>query len=321
MSQFHHLLVPHHRRRRSLGVASLGLLVVITSGLLVMAPATAGATILPPNDLWKQDNRLAATGITEQQFNSILDLLELRYRTEFFFFNANFVINRFWNDSTVNAFARRTGNDWIIDMYGGLARRSEITPDGFALVACHEIGHHLGGYPFYSGDWAATEGEADNYATQACARFIWRSDPANAQIASTAPQIVHTACDAAWTTVADRNLCARIALAGKSLGDLSGALEGHTVSFATPDSHVVTQTISAHPAAQCRLDTYVAGALCGVFFNFDIIPGIGDPIGPNSAHAEITAATTSCMPASALIGTPGYNGHDRPLCWFAPQVH
>jgi hypothetical protein len=60
--------------------------------------------------------------------------------------------------------------------------------------------------------------------------------------------------------------------------------------------------------------------MCGVFFNFDIIPGIGDPIGQNSQHAEITAAGTSCIPASALVGAPGYDGHDRPLCWFKPQV-
>jgi hypothetical protein len=120
---------------------------------------------------------------------------------------------------------------------------------------------------------------------------------------------------------ADRDLCARIALASKSLADLFGSLEGHTVNYGTPDTHVVSQTITSHPAAQCRLDTYLAGGLCGVFFNFDIIPGIGDPIGQNSVHAELTAATTSCFPASALMDTPGYNGFDRPGCWFAPLVH
>lgn len=201
----------------------------------------------------------------------------------------------------------------------------EDAPDGFLLVACHEIGHHLGGYPFYppggGNDWAATEGEADTYAVQACARFIWWTDPANADIARTAPQSVRDRCAAAWSATSDRDLCARIALAGKSLGDLLGALEGHTVDYGMPDTHVVSQTIASHPAAQCRLDTYLAGAFCGVFFNFNIIPGIGDPIGQNSAHAELTAATTSCFPASALIGTPGYDGFDRPRCWFAPLIH
>src|ERR1044071_1087981 len=154
---------------------------------IAMAPSTAGATIFPRNDLWKQDNPLVTSAITQQEFNAVLDLIELRYRPIFFFFNANLVVNRFWNDSTVNAFARRSGNDWIIDMYGGLARRPEITADGFLVVACHELGHHLGGYYFYPNNWAASEGEADSYASQACARFIWRSEPANAEIAATAP--------------------------------------------------------------------------------------------------------------------------------------
>jgi hypothetical protein len=312
-----HRPTPNSIRR----VASAGIITLTSLCFLVAVPGTSNATILPPNDLWKQDNRFAATGITEQQFNSILDLIELRYRPEFFFFNATLVINRFWDDPTVNSYARRTGNNWIIDMYGGLARRAEITPDGFALVACHEVGHHLGGYPFFTGSWGAVEGEADTYATQACARYIWRSDPANADIARNAPQIVRDRCDAAWANTADRELCCRIAMAGKSLSDLLGVLDGHQVDYSTPDTQIVRQTASGHPAAQRRLDTYFAGALCGVFFNFDIIPGVGDPIGQNSPHAEITAATASCLPASLLMGTPGYNGQDRPRCWFAPQVH
>ena len=31
-------------------------------------------------------------------------------------------------------------------MYGGLARRAEVTEDGFAMVLCHELGHHVSLY-------------------------------------------------------------------------------------------------------------------------------------------------------------------------------
>jgi len=314
-------------RQRSIALGSVRVAACLAASLVLAAaaPATSHAMILPPNDLWQEDNQLAATGISEQQFNAVLDAIQFRYVPHFFFFNARLVINRFWTDPTVNAFAHRTGNDWIIDMYGGLARRAEITADGFALVACHEIGHHLGGYPFYpangANNWAATEGQADTYATQACARFIWLTDPANADIARNAPQTVRNKCNAAWDSTENRNLCARIELASKSLGDLFGALEGRTVGYDTPDGSTVNQTVSTHPAAQCRLDTMVAASQCGVSFNFDIIPGINDPIGTNTAHAELTAATASCLPAAGLIGTPGYNGFDRPRCWFAPLVH
>jgi hypothetical protein len=63
-------------------------------------------------------------------------------------------------------------------VYGGLARHGEITPDGFALVLCHEIGHHLGGVPRYSGanGWASNEGQSDYFAATKCLRRAWQSD-------------------------------------------------------------------------------------------------------------------------------------------------
>jgi hypothetical protein len=315
----------HPRDSSKLRRASLtGMLAVGISLCLATVPARSEASILPPNDLWREDQVGVISALSEQQFNSVLTLIELRYRPIFFFFNAHLVINRFWTDGTVNAFAHRNGQDWIVDMFGGLARRREITPDGFALVACHEIGHHLAGYPFYTqagNEWAATEGQSDTYAVQACARFIWRSDPANAQIAQNAPQSIRDQCAVAWGNPvqgADRDLCARIALASKSVADLFGSLEGSSVNYGTPDPRVVGQTVQSHPPAQCRLDTYLQAGLCGVFYNFDIIPGLGNPSGQNSASSEITAAATSCFPVSARLGTPGYNGHDRPRCWFAP---
>ena len=60
-------------------------------------------------------------------------------------------------------------------MFGGLARHKLVTPDGFALVACHEMGHHLGGAP-RRGGWASNEGQSDYYATTKCARRIWAED-------------------------------------------------------------------------------------------------------------------------------------------------
>ena len=73
--------------------------------------------------------------------------------------------------NTVNANASQRGRTWIVNMYGGLARRPEITPDGFAMVLCHELGHHMGGFPFVSG-WAANEGQSDLFATLSCGRIL-----------------------------------------------------------------------------------------------------------------------------------------------------
>ena len=70
---------------------------------------------------------------------------------------------------------KRNLNFYKVIMFGGLARRPEITADGFLLVVCHELGHHLAGYPFID-DWAANEGQADYFATQSCTKNIWQND-------------------------------------------------------------------------------------------------------------------------------------------------
>jgi len=76
------------------------------------------------------------------------------------------VIDKHWEDGTVNAYASENGNNDVISMFGGLARHPAITPDAFYLVACHEIGHHLGGAPKKGNtQWASNEGQADSVNT------------------------------------------------------------------------------------------------------------------------------------------------------------
>ena len=61
----------------------------------------------PENDFYKYDNKdsYAATGISEADFNEVLDNVQSIYTPIFKSFGANLVINRAWNDSTVNAYA------------------------------------------------------------------------------------------------------------------------------------------------------------------------------------------------------------------------
>lgn len=220
------------------------------------------ADFLPKNDLHLQDNYRAAN-MTEAQFNAIIDRAEAFYKPLVKeTFGGTFTVNRRWTDSTVNAMAQQFFGGWQVHMYGGLARRPEITPDGFTLVLCHEIGHHLGGYPF-SSSWAANEGQSDYFATLSCARELWREDlTLNALAADTIEAQPKAMCDEVWSTDEDRNLCYRSLNASKSTASLLATLNGQKISWDTPDPKVVKTTFMSHPAGQCRLDTYAAGALC-----------------------------------------------------------
>lgn len=272
--------------------------------------SVAMAAILPPNDLHLQDG-MYQSNVTEEQFNEAIDLAEKIYAPLISsVFGANLRMNRLWSNSTVNASASQFGRTWSVNMYGGLARRPEVTVDGFTLVICHELGHHLGGYPFTSA-WAANEGQSDYFATLSCARLLWHDDyELNASFRETIPKRPKYLCDQVWEYEHEQDLCYRMMEAGRSLAGLLSALRDQTVDFETPDLSVVSRTNNSHPAGQCRLDTYMAGALCKVEFDPEFIPGKGLGIRRNSAAAELESAAVSCA------AIDGFEIGLRPNCWF-----
>jgi hypothetical protein len=267
---------------------------------LAMAGVSYGS-ILPPNNLYLQDSLFARTGIEEEQFNAVLDNIESVYQPIYASHGVRLTIQRLWTDGTVNASAEKSGKNWIINMYGGLARRDEVTADGFALVACHEIGHHLGGFPQFIIGKMSLEGEADYFATQGCAKLLWREQlqenaAAREQVTAGAKGL----CDAQYGAEDDQNLCYRIAVAGLSLGNLLSHLGGGAdVAVETPSTDVSNRTQRTHPKAQCRLDTYVAGGLCLKAFDDYKIP----------ANWEEARATSCTVAEGDSVGV-------RPACWF-----
>lgn len=285
-------------------------IVTFVSSLLFVAgvgQAAESRSFMPQNDLHKLDRLDAKGGLTEAQFNAVIDRAEKVYQPIFSTFGATFSVDRLWSDATVNAYADQPSpTSWQVHMYGGLARRDEVTEDGFAMVICHEMGHHLGGYPFVQ-DWAADEGQSDYYATGACAMKIFATNlELSARAAVDVPAEMKAKCDAERPE-GERDNCYRAIAAGKSLATLLGALNNETVSYETPDQNVVTKTNHEHPAAQCRLDTYVAGALCGsANWDYALIPGKAMPK-HNSMDSQAEAYEHSCKDGAGA----------RPHCWYA----
>ena len=258
---------------------------------------------LPENDLSIPVGSKLAGGLSEAQFNAVIDKLEVIYAPIVSQMGGRLTINRKWTDATVNANATRMGG-WIVNMFGGLARHNTITEDGFALVLCHEIGHHLGGAPKVGGlfnRWASNEGQSDYFATLKCLRKAFLNDN-NAQAISrmNVPTTLSQACAKAWPNKDDRAICIRSGMAGVSVAGLFAALRNQPEGkFETPDTNVVSRTDDAHPAHQCRLDTYLQGALCEKSFNEDV-----------SQSDEVRA---TCH------GSTGAKVGLRPLCWFKPK--
>lgn len=263
---------------------------------------------VPENNLKISVNAKRTGGISEAQFNAVIDKFEVLYNPIVKTYGGNLVIERRWDDGTVNAYAQQTGKTWKVSMFGGLARHETITEDGFALVVCHELGHHIGGAPRkispWSSPWASNEGQADYFANLKCLRRGWENDDNEEIVRSMrteVPAAVKKACGEQYVWNDDYWMCIRGSMAGLSVSKLFQALRNATVEpkFDTPDTKVVAKTDDNHPAYQCRLDTYFQASLCNVSWHEDV-----------TSNSEVTG---TCH------GSTGHTKGLRPLCWFKPS--
>jgi hypothetical protein len=252
-------------------------------------------------------NDEVTTGISESDFNSVLDKVESLYTSIIQEKGGTFEINRLWTNGTVNASAEQIGETWVINMYGGLARHELMTADGFLLVACHELGHHLAGNPKYSSyfggsSWASVEGQSDYFGTTKCLKRVYSSmsDEELAQFKGNDP-IAKTNCSKIYSETRDQLICERSAIAGIVLGNVLAELGGQAeVKLETPTDAVYSGIYQYHPRAQCRLDTYFQGSLCSIPFGQDF-----------SDSDQVTGACS--------VET-GFENGLRPKCWFNPSA-
>lgn len=260
-----------------------------------VAPRTLCEGFLPENDLKIPVGDVNAQGIDKAVYDKVLDRIEAIYGPIVAAKGAKLSVNRKWEDATVNASAQQMWGTWHINMYGGLARHAAVTEEGFALVACHEMGHHLGGFPKKS--WATNEGGSDYYATLKCMRMVY----GDAQPLGPVDAFADAACKAQFGA-AGLNACRNGARGGQSVAFLFQALRNSPTppKFDTPNATVVDRMLDAHPETQCRLDTYFNGALCTAALGTEV-----SGTDPN---------------AGACTRKNGDQGGLRPRCWYKPPA-
>lgn len=253
---------------------------------------------VPPNNMNIPVGTFSAMGLSSQtQFNKVLDRIQVVMAPIMARRGGRLVIRRLWTDGTVNAYAERQGRNWIINMYGGMARHPSMNEEGFAIIACHESGHHLGGAPMIPGQWASDEGESDYFAVSKCMRYYFENQD-NETWARTArlDSVAVNRCMQQFTNREDQLICMRTAYGSQALAGVLAQLGGGRVpTFGTPDRTVVRSTNHDHPQAQCRLDTYFNGAVCKV-------------------DKAVELSATSTRVGACVQGVDQYGW--RPACWF-----
>lgn len=301
----------------------VGSALFVCLGMFFLKVPQSHASFLPPD--FKVDPRVIKSGpsnITEPQFKEIIKNIQSTYEGVVSGLGGKLQITGDWRSETLNAGATQMFGNWRVQITGGLARHPDLTPDGFALIICHELGHHLGGFAFakdnnpFAGVWAASEGQSDYFATQVCARKIWGRDAqTNASFRSKVSPVIKSKCNAVWSSAPEQDLCYRVLAATESMiTTMANLMKKPLPQFDTPDNSTAPSTISGHPAVQCRMDTSLQGALCPALFDEYRIPGKTAPGGPFGLEAEREAASTSCTQYT------NYTVGLRPACWYKANL-
>jgi hypothetical protein len=257
----------------------------------------------PENSLKIEIGDKAANNMTKELFLSAIERVSSVYAPIVKEKGGKLVMNNRWDDATVNASAQQSGSTWQVNMYGGLARHPLVTVDGFMMVVCHELGHHIGGAPRKGGfgsAWASNEGQADYWAGLKCMRRVLEKEDNIAVVSKMEIDAdVKVKCESIYKSESEIALCQRVSMAGKSLAMLLGDLGGNSnVNFTTPDMSKVSKTNDNHPQAQCRLDTYFQGSLCD--------KAILEDVDGKDALKGV------------CLKRDGYAVGPRPLCWYKP---
>jgi hypothetical protein len=261
------------------------------------------ADFLPSDQVGRELPMARSTGgLTQEQFYNQIDKLETLYKPIVAMFRGELVIWGNWTSNMINAQAERDGVRWFVTVFGGLARQQGMTADAFALVICHELGHHLGGWPAAQFSWYSAEGQSDYYSTLACGRILWQDDiAANAMARDAIAPYPKSLCDEAFADETDQNLCYRQMIASKVVAQLLASRQDTVVDFDTPDPIATDVMVFTHPKAQCRLDTLMAGAICQAEWNHEALP-----------RTEASIEPYTCTAAG------GFEFGLRPYCWFKP---
>lgn len=209
-----------------------------------------------------------AKALTEDDFNEVIDQIENLYSNSL---DEKIKVERYWRpqgerDSAIR-FPYITLENPIVKITGLVPQSGFISKDAFALLICHEFGHHLGGSPKLGArkliQWSTAEGQADYWAASECLKKYIRKDNGEKILGEmNGPLQIQEKCKKNFVTENDIFTCYRGAMAALSLASyftsLGSKIEIGTHAPATPQLVRAFRIDTFRD--QCRIETFLAGS-------------------------------------------------------------
>ncbi|ASD62530.1 hypothetical protein [Bdellovibrio bacteriovorus] len=212
----------------------------------------AGYFFLPPGSAKVSD-------VTEAQYRALLTDFQVKYIMPVFNSTGRpLLIPAEWENPYFAAFAQNKDTYMQVSLWGGMARAPGASLPVLAGILCHEIGHVIAGEPrqtFTGAEWSSSEGQSDFYAAKDCLPQFLKAHPE--LVADINPQVL--------ALCGGNELCARVAQTGVEMVQFFKRYDSQKsddVSLWTPAPAAEQLLRNVYPSHQCRLDTYLAGALC-----------------------------------------------------------
>lgn len=154
-----------------------------------------------------------------------------------------------------------------INFWGGFARIPGMLIESFEFVACHEIGHILGGHPRHtttSLEWATSEGQSDHFAVTECLPKYYKHYKRTQFDSFKSLPYELDICLNAHESKEDQNICLKILRAGRGFADVLNFLypKDELASFEYQQEPTEKTLFNSYPTPQCRIDIFKNGAEC-----------------------------------------------------------
>lgn len=111
--------------------------------------------------------------ITQEQSEKFSESLFSLFENDFAKLSHPVKLELFWRGPlplAITSFEEES-NNFVVSIWGELARHELMTPKAWIFSLCHEIGHIIGGAPHVSDEhnsWGSSEGQADFFASAIC---------------------------------------------------------------------------------------------------------------------------------------------------------